>query len=117
MYWLKKVKNKIIGFDYFELGNSFALQYLVMFLAFPIVVLLRLPSPNVQDVINQNMMLLNVQVTLYLGIGFIAFLFGYNIFGSKIKNFKKITKFSLQSKKPNINSNVKVDHASICHTK
>lgn len=81
---MKVLKQWAKNWDYFELGNSFFLYYLLLFGGLPLAVLLRLPSKYVEYFIGQNIPIFNVKLFVYLFIGISGFLFGYNFL-----NFRK----------------------------
>ena len=88
-FFLKKIKEKVKNFDYFELGNSFFLYYLLIFGGLPLAVFLNLPSKHIEYFIGQNISVINGWVFIYLLLGILFFILGYrsNLFSSFAKKF------------------------------
>lgn len=83
---IQKFKQYIRNFDYFELGNSFVLYYIMIFSSMPIAVFLSLPSNYVKYFIDEGTLLWNSVILFYLALGILAFIIGYNYLGKKVKS-------------------------------
>lgn len=78
--FLKNIEIKIKNFDFFELGNSFALYYILMFGAMPLVLFLRLPSKYVEYFIAHDISIFDANIFIYLFVGALFFILGYKFF-------------------------------------
>ena len=83
---LKKIRDKILKFDLFELGNSVILYYFLLFYLVSILVLLGVSG----DLANNRP--IHYETVFYITIGFIFLIFGYfsriySIFFKKQSNF------------------------------
>lgn len=99
LFWFEKFKALLKNFavprtklyfnawDYFELGNSFFLYYLLIFGGLPLALALRLPSRYVEYFIGQSISIFNTEIFIYLFIGVLFFILGY-----KFLNFQKPAK-------------------------
>lgn len=88
-----KIKQLLKCFDIFELGNSVAIYYFLMFFILPIAVYFSFPSKIVEWVITYKRTLLENGTFGYLLVGFGAFVFGYQLrflkTAQKLGNFLK----------------------------
>lgn len=89
----QKIKEKIKNFDIFNLGNSYALVYFLLFLVLPILIFSNYPFFRFSNSVSK--MHLTVEYFLYLVIAVVVFIIGYKIkiggiLSEKIPNiFKK----------------------------
>lgn len=87
IFWqraVKVIKEKIANFDYFELGNSFLLYYLLIFGSLPLALFFGIPSKYVEYFLTQGVPAFNGLVFVYLLVGIIFFILGYKFFNFKI---------------------------------
>ncbi|MBI5079279.1 oligosaccharide repeat unit polymerase [Candidatus Wolfebacteria bacterium] len=91
-FWLENIKKKNLNFDYFELGNSAALYYILIFLLLPLIVPLALILNNnsvyVKYIFSQNVPVYSIETFIYLLIGILFLLLGYKFFSFKNLTFK-----------------------------
>lgn len=76
MKYVEFLRKKISSIDIFDLTNSFAIYYLIIFGIFPLAVALRIPSKMVQYVIGKNLSFWSGEMLLYLAIGLGFFILG-----------------------------------------
>lgn len=84
---MKTLKQWLKNWDYFELGNSFFIYYLLIFGGLPLAVLLRLPSKYVEYFIGQSVPIFNAKIFVYLFIGISCFFLGYKFLTSHISTY------------------------------
>jgi len=70
---------KIKNFDYFELGNSFFLYYLLLFGGLPLAIFLHLPSKYIEYFIGQNISVIDIWILFYLLLAILFFILGYRL--------------------------------------
>ena len=75
--FLKKIRGKAERFDYFEIGNSFFLYYLLIFGGLPAAIFLNLPSKYVNYFIGETIPVINDKVFIYLLLAILFFILGY----------------------------------------
>ena len=84
--YFKKIKEKIINFDFFELGNSSLLYYILIFGLLPLAIILDPNSKYVKYILAQGEPIFDIRIFVYLLAGILFLWAGYKFF-----NFKKLT--------------------------
>ncbi len=81
--YFKKIKEKIISFDFFELGNSFLLYYILIFGLLLSVIILEPNSKYVKYALAQESLIFDIRIFIYLLLGILSFWTGYKFLSVK----------------------------------
>lgn len=102
MFFLKKAKDKIADFDFFELGNSFLLYYVLIFGLLPLAIVLDPNSKYVKYVLAQGTPIFDVRILIYLLAGILSFWVGYQFLNFKRPTFKNFNFLNDKWKNKNV---------------
>lgn len=92
--YFKKIKEKITSFDFFELGNSSLLYYILIFGLLPLVIILNPNSKYVKYILAQSAPTFDIWIFIYLLIGILSLWAGYKFFNFKNLTFKIFNVFN-----------------------